>query len=250
MSPNSPMSKRRIGAGMTKHSKTYLWLSILAIALIVYQVRLLNMTTQYVGLQDIDVLKKEVAELELNVNQSELGLVALRDKLDTMKGLTSERELIDHLNQEIERYKMYAGLTEIVGEGVVIIVNDADRALLDTETPNDLVVHDQYLREIVEDLRIAGAEAISVNGTRIITGITEIICNGPTIRINGIQQAQPFIIRAIGDRYKLAAMLQDTESLTHALKRRGFAMEVNTQVQLTIDKLQKPAQYKYATLIQ
>lgn len=110
-----------------------------------------------------------------------------------------------------------------------------------------MLVHDQYLREIVDDLRIAGAEAISVNGTRIITGITEIICNGPTVRINGIQQAQPYIIRAIGDRYKLAAMLQDTESLTHALKRRGFAMEVNTRVQLTIDKLQKPAQFKYAT---
>lgn len=109
------MYKGRIGAAMTKHSKTYLWLSILAIALIVYQVRLLNMTTQYVGLDKIDELKKEVAELQFNTNQSELGLVALRDKLDTMKGLKSDRELIDHLNQEIERYKMYAGLTEIVG---------------------------------------------------------------------------------------------------------------------------------------
>lgn len=100
---------------MTRRSKTYLWLTVLAIALIVYQVRLLNMTTQYVGLDKIDDLKKEVAELQLNTDQSELGLVALRDKLDTMKGLKSDRQLVEHLNQELERYKMYAGLNEIVG---------------------------------------------------------------------------------------------------------------------------------------
>lgn len=235
---------------MTKRSKTYLWLFVLAIALIVYQIRLVYVTDQYVGLQDLDARKKEVAELQLNNNQSELALVALRDQLDTIKGLKSERELVDHLNEEIERYKMYAGLTEIVGEGVLIIINDGDRDLMVTETPNDLVVHDLDLRTIVDDLRIAGAEAISINGTRIITGITEIICNGPTIRINGIQQAQPFIIRAIGDRYKLEAKLKDTESFAHALKQLGLEMEVNTRIQVTIEKLEKPAEYKYATFVE
>ena len=51
---------------------------------------------------------------------------------------------------------------------------------------------------IVNELRAAGAEAISINDQRLI-GTSEIRCSGPTITVNGKIFAPPFIIKAIGD---------------------------------------------------
>ncbi len=51
---------------------------------------------------------------------------------------------------------------------------------------------------IINQLNRAGAEAIAVNGKRIVN-TTEVICIGPVLRINGEAVAAPFIIKAIGD---------------------------------------------------
>jgi uncharacterized protein YlxW (UPF0749 family) len=234
---------------MTINRTRLFWMILLVSALMVYQVRLLNVTGRYVGLQDIDVLKREADELQLNITQSKQGLELKRQELANLQNSATEDEVVVHLKSEIERFRMFSGLTDVSGEGVLIIINDGKRALFESETPSDLIVHDLDLRTIVDDLRIAGAEAISVNGTRIISGLTEIICNGPTIRINGVQQAQPYIIRAIGDRFKLEAKLKDPESYTHALSELGLEIEVNTRIQLSVERLVGRMSYKYAELL-
>lgn len=222
------------------------WLALLAAALITYEIRLLILTEGYVGLQDIALLSQEVDAVASNVNQSRAQLELLKSQLERVKSENAETEIEKLLRDDVDRYRMYSGLTEVVGEGVVIVIDDGRRALSDLENPNDLVVHDLDLRKLVDELRVAGAEAISVNGTRIIAGITEIICNGPTIRINGIQQAPPYVIRAIGDRFSLDRHMRNPEAYANTLRLAGLQMEVNSKVQLVVGKLTAQPVFKYA----
>jgi len=68
--------------------------------------------------------------------------------------------------------------------------------------------------KIQDQLRAAGAEAISVNGQRL-TGVSEIRCAGPTLSVNNVRSSAPFEIRAIGEK----------KSLENSLRMRGGVVE-------------------------
>ena len=61
-----------------------------------------------------------------------------------------------------------------------------------------IIVHDTDILEIVNVLRNAGAEAISINDQRIIA-TTPISCIGTVIKINDEKIGGPYVIRAIGN---------------------------------------------------
>ena len=62
---------------------------------------------------------------------------------------------------------------------------------------SNYIVHDNDLRNIVNELKNAGAEAISINGQRIVS-TTAITCIGNVIKINDEKVTSPFVIKAIG----------------------------------------------------
>jgi len=67
------------------------------------------------------------------------------------------------------------------------------------------LVHDEDLREIINDLKNSGAEAISINDQRIVS-TTAIICSGSVVTINGVKLNSPFEIKAIGNKSSLGAI--------------------------------------------
>ena len=64
------------------------------------------------------------------------------------------------------------------------------------------IIHDHDIRTILNDLKKAGAQAIAINGERVVP-MSEQICAGPTILINGNRYPVPYVIEAIGDPYAL-----------------------------------------------
>ena len=68
------------------------------------------------------------------------------------------------IDKELEQTRVNIGKTDVEGEGVVIRLNDNE--------DNDIIASD--LIELVNELRYAGAEAISINDIRIINS-TEIV---------------------------------------------------------------------------
>ena len=127
----------------------------------------------------------------------------------------------------------------------MIIVSDGDRQLLDNENPNNLLVHDLDIQALVDDLLEAGAEAIAINGQRIIPHLTEIICNGPTIRVNEELYSQPFIIEAIGNRKHLEAAVNAPNKYGFVLKQWGLFLEVNTSIYLELSGYDTKIEYEY-----
>jgi uncharacterized protein YlxW (UPF0749 family) len=113
------------------------------------------------------------------------------------------------LNDELQKTKILAGLTPVKGPGVVITLNDSDRqngSLLRTSELSRGIIHDIDLQAVVHELFASGAEAVSVNGQRVV-GRTAIRCVGPTVQINAVPISIPFVVRAIGNPDTLYAGL-------------------------------------------
>lgn len=210
-------------------------LGLLAGLIISGYLMILKNSPDYAKLTDLVDLKRQITltqteNIGLQKTLTELQ-TALRERYQSIdEGLSSE-ELIQ---MEIQDYKSLAGYNSLTGEGVVVLLTDSNAPLFEDQNPNRLIVHDRDITMIINDLRNAGAEAISVNGQRFILHLSEIYCNGPTIRINNQWYAQPFIIEAIGPRRELLAAINSNSSYAFGLKIRGIFVEANTSLKLTI----------------
>lgn len=60
------------------------------------------------------------------------------------------------------------------------------------------MLRSDLLLSLVNKMKDAGAEAISINGQRIIT-TTEISLAGNNVNINTVPTAPPYVIKAIGN---------------------------------------------------
>lgn len=204
------------------------------VVLLILQYKVFQSSAKHVALSDIASL-----QTELNKERAELGLlkeqvIIEKDRVDAFSIGNNVDQVEELLLETKQNLLTVAGLTDVTGEGIIVIVTDGERELLDNENPNNLMVHDVDIRNIVDDLRNAGAEAISINGQRIIFGQTKIYCTGPTVKINEDVFSQPFIIQAIGDRYHMEAAVNAPGQYGYTLRQWGIFVEVNTSINIEI----------------
>ena len=118
---------------------------------------------------------------------------------------TQNNTELEKKEDEIKKGNKMIGMTEVVGPGVIVTLSDSKKDANTSLNPSDLVVHDAYVLSVINDLKNAGAEAISINEQRIIP-TSGIVCGGNIIEINGEKVGAPFIIKAIGLPEQLAAL--------------------------------------------
>ena len=141
------------------------------------------------------------------------------------------------LNKSLQELKIFAGMTKVVGPGVVVTLRDSARAESDMVANGGMIlpesaVHDGDVLKVVNELFSAGAEAISVNNHRV-SATTSIRCVGPTILINDMKIATPVVIRAIGDADTLYGGMNLPGGVLTEIRQTDPAMveiqKVNTQ---------------------
>lgn len=164
-----------------------------------------------------------VKDLEAQINIEKNELINLEDYLQRknleLKDLNKDVEegsIVERINLQKLEYEMILGKHTLIGPGITVLVRDSDAEVKPGQNPNELIVHDQDVVRILNDLKIAGAEAISINGQRYVTS-SEIKCSGATITINGKTYGQPFIIKAIGDPIMLEAAIKSVDSYSYML---------------------------------
>ncbi|MDT0202388.1 DUF881 domain-containing protein [Nocardioides sp. AE5] len=92
-----------------------------------------------------------------------------------------------------------AGFREVSGQALTVVLADAPAELREGHPNiNQLVVHQQDIQAVVNAMWAGGAEAIMIQGQRIIS-TTGIKCAGNSVELQGIPYPQPFVITAIGD---------------------------------------------------
>jgi uncharacterized protein YlxW (UPF0749 family) len=89
------------------------------------------------------------------------------------------------------------GLVAAEGPGLVVTLDDSSERQSPSGNLNDLVIHSQDVQAVANGLWAAGAEALAVNGQRVVP-TSAILCVGNTLLINGTVHSPPFRFTAIG----------------------------------------------------
>lgn len=109
--------------------------------------------------------------------------------------------------------KEVAGLTPVMGPAVRVTLTDAPNDVAPAGVEQDLlVVHEQDIQAVVNALFAAGAEAMTIQGQRVIS-TTAVKCVGSTVVLHGVPYAPPYVITAIGDQSALEAGLEQDRSV-------------------------------------
>ncbi|MBC2580648.1 DUF881 domain-containing protein [Clostridium sp. DJ247] len=138
----------------------------------------------------------------------------------------NQSQIVSTINDELSENNLILGKTAVEGQGITIQLRDAPIEYM-TNTLEDqlLVIHDLDIVHVINDLRNAGAEAISINGQRVIDK-TEIYCSGAFLRVNGVKIAVPFSINAIGNKEVLYNYMMSNENYLKTLMMRKIRVDV------------------------
>ena len=143
---------------------------------------------------------------------------ALKAEVDRLTSDVDDAQ-VRREERKAEGLRDQAGLGAVTGPGVTITMSDADEDTLeaaiagasdDPEAQVDLdllVVHQQDLQAVVNALWAGGAQAVTIQGQRIVT-TTGIKCSGPAVQLQGVPYPQPYTIEAVGDPDALIGALE------------------------------------------
>lgn len=170
-----------------------------------------------------------------------LGLLEQYDKYSSKlekykNNEQSQEQVTAGIAEELKENEMVLGKTAVEGQGIKINLNDASTEDVENAFDYQLrLVHNTDIIQVLNDLRNAGAEAISINGQRIVDS-SEVYCSGPFLRVNGVKIAAEFSIYAIGNKEVLYNYMMSNENYIKTLMVRKIKVKVEQS-----DKIQIPA---------
>lgn len=194
---------------------------------------------QFQRSEELSVLLK-VAEKERDKLREEVA--QLREQLADSQ---SAEDQVKVLKDELVKAMLLAGASDVRGPGISLELSDSKAPSQPNQDPNLFVVHDKDLLEVVNEMFAAGSEAVSVNGQRIVA-TTEITCAGNVIMINGVRQAPPFMILAIGDPATLEGGLKMRGGLIDNLTFWHLEVKLKREEEIMIPAYAGSLSFKFA----
>lgn len=100
-----------------------------------------------------------------------------------------------------------SGAVPVAGPGLRVALDDAPPQPVGSEIAADaLVVHQQDLEAVINALWAGGAEAMTLQGQRVLT-TTAFRCVGNVLSLHGRVYSPPYVVEAVGDPVALRASL-------------------------------------------
>lgn len=190
-----------------------------------------------------------VAEIDTAREKKE----ALQHEVDSLRKQMDEAvddQQLDDLKASLNEMRSYAGLTELKGPGVLVTLNDSQAKVKPGDDPNFYVLHSEDVLRVLNELKAAGAEAISMDEHRVIMN-TEVRCVGPTVLINkSVRLSPPFEIKAIGHADTLLNALRMKGGLVDSLKYWGIEVEVEKAAELVVPPYEGGLSFNFTQLVE
>ena len=155
-----------------------------------------------------EALNKQYAETLVKVN-------------DYKKEYKTVEETTTILEKELYQLKTLLGTTAVQGPGIIITIRE-DNVIDDRISYEDLLL-------IINTLKGAGADTISINGHRIITTsyIFDIgVGDNTYTKVNGERILPPYTIKAIGNQTYLESALLGSGGYVDELQKYGFDITI------------------------
>lgn len=190
----------------------------------------------------LEELKKVRAEKDVAVEQ----LNELESRLDSIeKEKADEDFVLKGVVSDLEKYKMAAGVIDVQGTGVVVTVDDPVPTEEFSDEYSVIMLRYELLLSLVNKMKDAGAEAISINGQRIIA-TTEISLAGENVNINTVPTAPPYIIKAIGNPETIESTLTIRFGIIEQMKSYGLRIDIKQKDIVEVPRYSGILKYRYA----
>ena len=140
------------------------------------------------------------------------------------------------LQAELERQQLLAGMVAVTGPGVTILLDDSDAQIPAGADPNQYIVHEYEIRDLVNVLWMAGSEAIAINDERLVNH-SSIYCVGSTVMVNDTRLSPPYLVQAIGNPRVQADYLRNPSYLQGLKEKQrlyGLRFEVGLMHSVTL----------------
>ena len=188
-------------------------------------------------------LRDEVLRMKEKYDNAYKELEDAQKELEKIRQAATQNDsTAEAKERELKENNMLLGNTDVTGDGVEIILADAN--VTNSFNPSDQIIHFGDIQYVVNELKNAGAEAIEINGQRLVS-TSAITCEGNIIKINGERVGSPFYIRAIGSQSLLYGALSRAGSYLDFLKDYGNIAEITKVDGITIPKYTGAITYKY-----
>lgn len=206
--------------------------------------------------------KREVTQNISQMNRDQLVALYIKTADENAK-LKAENEqlntqfnnLVDgtidnpEIQKQFNELRILSGTTALQGPGITITLDDTKNSLNPADPEAILkIVHDSDLYTLVNELKASGAEAIEINGQRIIA-TSAIRCAGPSILANNTQIAPPFVINAIGDADTLFGSINLPAGTLDWLRSMSIEVKVEKKKELTISAIKVKPTLTHAEVV-
>lgn len=172
-------------------------------------------------------LRSELAVWKEKYEEVETKLQDTNSKIQEYKTqMSSEENAAELLNQELKESQKFLGYTDVQGEGIVITLEDNDFKNIERF---DLI-------SLVNELKLAGAEAISINDERIVANSDIALINYRIILVNGKRISGPYVVKAIGDKKYLESAITIKGGYVDEIKASEKTINYTVEDKILINK--------------
>lgn len=186
-----------------------------------------------VGAKSEARLKADSAELTEKIDEKKKDLDEIQKGIDDLENNSNDQgAIIELLKSDIKKANCDLGYTDVKGPGLIITISDGDNTEYDGE--ESVMYYD--LLFAVNELKYAGAEAISVEDVRVVnnTFITKI--DGRFLMIDGTRMESPYTIKVIGDTKYLESVINIKGGLKDEMESGGKKVSYTVENEVYINK--------------
>lgn len=128
--------------------------------------------------------KEKYEEIEIKVEEVDSKITEYKQEINDNANTSNV------LQEEVKETESYLGYTSLQGQGIIVTLKDTDTK----------IVNYSHILQLVNELNIAGAEAISINDERIVSMSDIVTIKDKILMVNSRKISGPFTIKAIGDK--------------------------------------------------
>ena len=172
-------------------------------------------------------LRTELSSWKAKYDEISAKLEETEDKISNYRNDIENNEKNSKLlDQEYADTEKYLGYTDVQGEGIQVVLDDTEYKQ----------VQSSDILSLVNELRLAGAEAISINDERVVSTTEIVNVDTRFVIVNGKRVVAPFTIKAIGDKKYLESAISIKGGYVDEIKAKEITINYSVEDKLTINK--------------
>jgi uncharacterized protein YlxW (UPF0749 family) len=180
----------------------------------------------------VEAYKKEIGDLRTRLAKYETTA-------------TKDEGMSQLITEELQTSRAALGLVPLRGPGITLEISDSTLPAIKGVDAEPFLVHDWDLIQLLNELWADDAEAISVNGQRIVLG-SSVICSGRLVQVNHVPISAPFVFTAIGAVDNLVSGLNIRNGVLDTMKGFGLKVKLTAHEQVELPAVSVAPKFQFA----